>query len=66
MNKRMEATHCLAKTLPKLAIEMALSVATYNLTRVRNIGACSDQVIKEQEARETAPIQPAQSSGKPR
>ena len=32
MNKRMEATHCLAKTLPKLAIEMALCVATYNLT----------------------------------
>jgi len=33
----MGATHFLAKTLPKVATEMALSVLAYNLTRVMNI-----------------------------
>jgi hypothetical protein len=34
---RMGATHFLAKTLPRVATEMALHVLTYNLTRVINI-----------------------------
>jgi hypothetical protein len=34
---RMGATHCLTKTLPKVATEMALHVLAYNLTRVLNI-----------------------------
>ena len=34
---RMGATHFLCKTLPKVATEMALSVLTYNITRVINI-----------------------------
>jgi hypothetical protein len=34
---RMEATHFLMKTLPRVATEMALHVLTYNLTRVINI-----------------------------
>jgi hypothetical protein len=34
---RMGATHFLCKTLPKVAIEMALCVLTYNLTRVLTI-----------------------------
>ena len=34
---RMEATHFLTKTLPKVATEMALSVLAYNLTRMMNI-----------------------------
>src|SRR4051794_22586274 len=34
---RMGATHFLTKTLPKVAVEMALSVLAYNLTRVMNI-----------------------------
>jgi hypothetical protein len=34
---RMGATHFLMKTLPKVAIEMALHVLAYNLTRVMNI-----------------------------
>ena len=37
MKARMGATHFLTKTLPKVAAEMALSVLTYNLTRVMNI-----------------------------
>ena len=37
MKARMGATHFLMKTLPKVATEMALSVLTYNLTRVLNI-----------------------------
>jgi len=37
MKARMGATHCLTKTLPKVAAEMALSVLAYNLTRVMNI-----------------------------
>src|ERR1700739_2945506 len=37
MKARMGATHFLAKTLPKVAAEMALSVLAYNLTRVMNI-----------------------------
>ena len=37
MKARMGATHFLAKTLPKVAAEMALSVLAYNLTRVINI-----------------------------
>ena len=37
MKARMGATHFLTKTLPKVAAEMALSVLTYNLTRVVNI-----------------------------
>jgi transposase len=37
MKARMGATHFLAKTLPKVATEMALSVLAYNLTRVMNI-----------------------------
>ena len=37
MKARMEATHFLTKTLPKVAAEMALSVLAYNLTRVMNI-----------------------------
>jgi transposase len=37
MKARMGATHFLTKTLPKVATEMALSVLTYNLTRVMNI-----------------------------
>ena len=31
------ATHFLMKTLPRVAIEMALHVLAYNLTRVMNI-----------------------------
>jgi len=34
---RMDATHFLTKTLPKVAAEMALSVLAYKLTRVMNI-----------------------------
>jgi hypothetical protein len=34
---RMDATHFLMKTLPKVATEMALHVLAYNLTRVMNI-----------------------------
>jgi transposase len=37
MKARMGATHFLTKTLPKVAVEMALSVLAYNLTRVMNI-----------------------------
>ena len=37
MKARMGATHFVAKTLPKVAAEMALSVLAYNLTRVMNI-----------------------------
>ena len=37
MKARMGATHFLAKTLPKVAAEMALCVLAYNLTRVMNI-----------------------------
>jgi transposase len=37
MKARMGATHFLAKTLPKVAAEMALSVLAYNLTRVMNL-----------------------------
>jgi hypothetical protein len=37
MKARMGATHFLAKTLPKVAAEMALSVLAYNLTRAMNI-----------------------------
>ena len=37
MKARMGATHFLAKTLPKVAAEMAPSVLAYNLTRVMNI-----------------------------
>ena len=33
----MGATHFLTKTIPKVAAEMALSVPTYNLTRIMNI-----------------------------
>jgi hypothetical protein len=37
----MGATHCLMKTLPRVAIEMALHVLAYDLTRVMNImGVC--------------------------
>jgi hypothetical protein len=39
MKARMGATHFVTKTLPKVAAEMALSVLTYNLTRVMIIGA---------------------------
>jgi len=34
---RMGATHFLMKTLPRVAVEMALHVLAYNLTRVMNI-----------------------------
>ena len=34
MKARMGTTHFLTKTLPKAAVEMALSVLAYNLTRV--------------------------------
>ena len=34
---RMGATHCLMKTLPRVATEMALHVLAYNLTRIMNI-----------------------------
>src|SRR5512144_1913256 len=37
MKARMGATRFLTKTLPKVAVEMALSVLAYNLTRVMNI-----------------------------
>ena len=37
LKARMGATHFLTRTLPKVAAEMALSVLTYNLTRVMNI-----------------------------
>jgi len=37
MKARMGATHFLTKTLPKVAVEMALSVLAYNLTRLINI-----------------------------
>src|SRR3984893_6694466 len=37
MKARMGATHFLTKTLPKVAVEMALSVLAHNLTRVMNI-----------------------------
>jgi IS5 family transposase len=37
MKARMGAARFLAKTLPKVAAEMALSVLAYNLTRVMNI-----------------------------
>ena len=37
MKARMGATHFLTKTLPKVAIEMALSVLAYNLTRAMNL-----------------------------
>jgi hypothetical protein len=37
MKARMGATHFLTKTLPRVAAEMALSVLTYNLTRVMNV-----------------------------
>jgi len=33
----MGATHFLMKTLPRVAIEMALHVLAYNLTRIMNI-----------------------------
>jgi transposase len=37
LKMRMGATHFLMKQLPKVAIEMALHVLAYNLTRVMNI-----------------------------
>jgi Transposase DDE domain len=37
MKIRMGATHFLMKTLPNVAAETALSVLTYNLSRVLNI-----------------------------
>jgi transposase len=37
---RMGATHFLAKTLPRVAGEMALHVLAYNLTRVMNVVGC--------------------------
>ena len=37
LKMRMGVTHFLRKTLPKVATEMALSVLTYNITRVINI-----------------------------
>jgi Transposase DDE domain len=37
LKMRMGATHFLTKRLPKVAIEMALHVLAYNLTRVTNI-----------------------------
>jgi hypothetical protein len=37
LKMRMGATHFLCKSLPKVATEMALSVMTYNITRVINI-----------------------------
>jgi hypothetical protein len=37
MKARMEATHLLTKTFPKVAAEMALSVLAHNLTRLMNI-----------------------------
>jgi hypothetical protein len=37
LKMRMGATHFLMKTLPKVAIEMALHVLAYNLTRVMSI-----------------------------
>jgi Transposase DDE domain len=37
LKMRMGATHFLMKRLPKVAIEMALQVLAYNLTRVMNI-----------------------------
>jgi transposase len=37
MKMRIGATHFLMKTLLKVATEMALSVLTYNLTRILNI-----------------------------
>jgi len=37
MKASMGATHFLTKTIPKVAAEMALSVPTYNLTRIMNI-----------------------------
>lgn len=37
LKMRMEATHFLMKTLPKMATEMALHLLAYNLTRVMNI-----------------------------
>ena len=37
LKMRMDATHFLMKTLPKVATEMALHVLAYNLTRVMNI-----------------------------
>ena len=37
LKMRMGATHFLMKRLPKVAIEMALHVLAYNLTRVMNI-----------------------------
>jgi len=37
MKARMGATHFPTKMLPKVAAEMALSILTYNLTRVINI-----------------------------
>ena len=40
LKMRMGATHFLMKRLPKVAIEMALHVLAYNLTRVMNIMGC--------------------------
>jgi transposase len=37
MKARMEAPHFLMKPLPKVAIEMALHVLTYNFTRLMTI-----------------------------
>ena len=37
LKMRMGATHFLMKRLPKVAIEMALHVLVYNLTRIMNI-----------------------------
>ena len=37
LKMRMGATHFLMKRLPKVAIEMALHVLAYNITRVMNI-----------------------------
>ncbi|MBI2714860.1 MAG: hypothetical protein HYX37_10450 [Rhizobiales bacterium] len=34
---RLEATHFLMKTLPRVAAEITLHVLAYNLTRVMNI-----------------------------
>jgi len=41
---RMEATHLLTKSLPKVAAETALSVPSYNLTWVMNIVGTKPQM----------------------
>jgi Transposase DDE domain len=44
MKARMGTTRFLTKTLPKVTAEMALSVLTYNLTRVMNIIGTKPQI----------------------